>query len=126
MLVDQVARLYGHLEIGGFIDEKQRQQSIEQFLSRADVASVEAALDDPTRDPPALARILIQCKQYHHLDKEQVAQLAELARHEAIRRVSLGKAMSSVADIAAATDAAIAAKADIQSRLSRTRASFSI
>jgi len=42
MLVDQVARLYGHLAIGGFIDENQRRQSIEQFLNQADVASVEA------------------------------------------------------------------------------------
>ena len=107
MLVDQVARLYNHLAIGGYIDEKQRQQSIEQFLNRADVVSVEAALDDPTRDPSALARTLIQRKQYFHLKKEQVTQLAERARNEAIRRDSLGQATASVADIAAASEAAI-------------------
>ncbi len=121
MLVDQATGLNDRLAIGGFINEDQRQQANLQFLNQADVASVQAALDDPNRDPSALARTLTQRKQYFHLDPEQVSNFAQLARNEAIRRDSVGKAVSSVADIAAASDAAIAAKAAVQSRLTTGR-----
>jgi hypothetical protein len=96
MLVDQAAALNAHLAIGGFINDDQRQQANRQFLNQADVASVKAALDDPNRDPSALARTLIQRKQYFHLDRDQVSTFAQLARNEAIRRDGLAAADATV------------------------------
>ncbi len=96
MLVDQATALNHHLAIGGFINEDQRQQANLQFLNQADVASVQAALDDPNRDPSALARTLIQRKQYFHLDRDQVSNFVKLARNEAIRRDGLVAANTNV------------------------------
>ncbi len=96
MLVGQATALNDHLAIGGFINEDQRQQANQQFLNQADVASVQAALDDPNRDPSALARTLMQRKQYFHLDRDQVSNFAKLARNEAIRRDGLAAANANV------------------------------
>ena len=121
MLVDQGATPYDNLAIMGVIDGPQRQAKIERFLNAADVYAVGQAIADPAKNPAAVAQALVDPNRYPHLDADQRDNFKLLARNEAIRRRSAAAADASVAGAATASDAANAAKADVQSRLATGR-----